>query len=81
MIKKITNKVFIPIAVTHSPTNPDTDVTIILRKARNAGNIILDNWFTEDIPTLAKLFVLKTFKLPQTDEVVIRKNLLSQFLM
>jgi hypothetical protein len=52
----------------------------VLRKAKHAGNIILENWFTEDIPTLVKHFVIKTQKLQPTDEIVIRKNQLSKFL-
>lgn len=80
LIKSLTGWIFVPIAVTHSPARPDTDIIIILRRAKNAGNIILSNWFTEDIPTLVKQFVIKTFKLPQTDEVAIRKSQLSKFL-
>jgi hypothetical protein len=55
--------VFIPIAVSHSPVNPKTDLIIVLRSSENVTAFPLDGWFTTDIPKLAKKFTIKQIKL------------------
>ena len=50
LIKTQTNKVFVPIAISHSPIKPKEEFIIVLRTSENVQAIPLDGWFTENIP-------------------------------
>lgn len=63
LIHTQTQKVFIPIAVSHSPVNPKKDVIVVLRTSDNVHCFSLDGWFTTDIAKLAPKFVIKTLQL------------------
>ena len=50
LIKNETNKVFVPIAISHSPIKPESDFIIVFRTSDNVQAIPLDGWFTKNIP-------------------------------
>ena len=63
LIQSQTGKVFIPIALSHSPVKPDSEFIIVLRTSENVQAFPLEGWFTTNIPQLVKKFVVKTIKL------------------
>jgi len=63
LINKQTGKVFLPIAVSHSPVKPAEQFIVVLRTSENVQGLPLQGWFTDVIPQLAKKFVTKKIKL------------------
>lgn len=74
LIRTLTSQVFIPIAVTHSPIKPQTDVIVVLRSSQRIDNVILENWFNDNISILVTRLVQKTYKMPTNAELAIRKH-------
>ena len=60
LIHGITESVYIPICISHSPVNPSHDFLVVFRKSENVKCFPLDGWFTTNIPQLAKKFFVKT---------------------
>lgn len=66
LIKKKTGKIFIPISLTQSPVDPTNQFIIVLRTSETREDVMSysrDGWYTENIPALAKKFVIKTLNL------------------
>ena len=63
LIQQQTGKIFLPIAVSHSPIKPTEQFIIVLRTSENVQSYPLDGWFVPNIAQLAKKFVVKTIKL------------------
>lgn len=62
LVKTKTGKVFVPIAISHSPVAPTEKFILVLRTSENVQAFSLQGWFTDNIPVLAKKFVRKTIK-------------------
>lgn len=50
LIQSQTGKVFVPIALSHSPVKPDSEFIIVLRTSENVQAFPLEGWFTTNIP-------------------------------
>lgn len=50
LIKTQTGKVFLPIAVSHSPVKPTEQFIVVLRTSENVQGLPLQGWFTDVIP-------------------------------
>ena len=74
LIKSLTNQIFIPITMTHSPLAADKDILVVLRTSANIDNVVLDGWFTPDINKLATKFVSKVIKLGKDEDDIAHKT-------